>query len=162
MILFREIWKPRDPARTHTTPDRGDQTGNRHPRPDLADRSRPRDSQSSGAISPRLSDRRRRRRRFLLLCELVAELVNLARRRRELRSQVAEAGGGGDHHRHCRQYFSGDAVRARRHLGSRIVCSTRVTLIHMDWVLVDRNFTSYLVMDMTKCSRDISCADQWC
>ena len=45
-----------------------------------------------------------------MLRELVAELVNLARRRRELRSQAAKAGGGGDHRRHCRQYFSGDAV----------------------------------------------------
>ena len=64
-------------------------------------------------ISLRLSDRRRRRRRRrrrLLLRELVAELVDLARRRRELRSQAAKAGRGGDHRRHCRQYFSGDAV----------------------------------------------------
>ena len=67
---------------------------------------------SREATSLHLSDRRRRRRRRrLLLRELVAELVNLARRRRELlRSQAAKTGGGGDHRRHCRQYFSGDAV----------------------------------------------------
>ena len=51
---------------------------------------RPRDSQTTGATSLRLSDRRWRRRRRLLLRELVVELVNLARRRRELlRSQAA-------------------------------------------------------------------------
>ena len=65
------------------TLDRGDRTGDRHPRPDLADRFRPRDSQTTGAISLRLSDRRRRRRWRLLLRELVAELVNLARRNKK-------------------------------------------------------------------------------
>ena len=82
--------------------------------PDLTDRSRPRDSQTAGAISLRLSDRHRRGLRRLLLRELAVELVNLARRRRELRSQAEKAGGGGDHHRHCRQYFSGHADHARR------------------------------------------------
>ena len=52
--------------------------------PDLTDRSRPRDPQTTGAISLRLSDRRRRGLRRLLLRELVVELANLARRRREL------------------------------------------------------------------------------
>ena len=82
--------------------------------PDLTDRSRPTDSQTTEAISFRLSDRRRRGLRRLLLRELAVELVNLARRRRELRSQATKAGGGGDHRRHCRQYFSGDAAYARR------------------------------------------------
>ena len=80
--------------------------------PDLTDTSRPRDSQTIGAISLRLSDWRRRGLLRLLLRELAVELTNLARRRRELRSQAAKTGDGGDHRRHCRQYFSGDAVHA--------------------------------------------------